>query len=114
MLTGETHNYNPASAAYGGIKPANPFSLNGGGWGAFEIAGRVSIMDLNDQLATATGIAGGRQTIYTAGLNWYPTNNIRFMLNYLHGDISRQASPTSIVNVGSSFDAVAMRTQFAF
>ena len=114
VLTGETHNYNPASAAYGGIKPANPFSLNGGGWGAFEIAGRVSIMDLNDQLATATGIAGGRQTIYTAGLNWYPTNNIRFMLNYLHGDISRQASPTSIVNVGSSFDAVAMRTQFAF
>ena len=114
VLTGETHTYNPASAAYNGIKPANPFSLQGGGWGAWEIAGRVSTMDLNDQLATATGIAGGRQTVYTAGLNWYVSGNIRFMLNYLHGDISRQASPTSTANVGSKFDAVAMRTQFAF
>jgi phosphate-selective porin OprO/OprP len=114
VLTGESHAYNPASAAYGGIKPANPFSLWGGGWGALEIAGRVSVMDLNDQLATANGIAGGRQTIYTAGLNWYPTSNIRFMLNYLHGDISEQKSPISTVNTGSSFDAVAMRTQVAF
>ncbi len=114
VLTGETHTYNPATAAYNGIKPANPFSLQGGGWGAWEIAGRVSTIDLNDQLATATGIAGGRQTVYTAGLNWYVSGNIRFMLNYLHGDISRQASPTSTANVGSKFDAVAMRTQFAF
>ena len=114
VLTGETHTYNPATAAYNGIKPANPFSLQGGGWGAWEIAGRVSTIDLNDQLATATGIAGGRQTVYTAGLNWYVSGNIRFMLNYLHGDISRQASPTSTADVGSKFDAVAMRTQFAF
>ena len=114
VLTGETRTYNPATAAYNGIKPANPFSLQGGGWGAWEIAGRVSTIDLNDQLATATGIAGGRQTVYTAGLNWYVSGNIRFMLNYLHGDISRQASPTSTANVGSKFDAVAMRTQFAF
>jgi phosphate-selective porin OprO/OprP len=114
MLTGESHTYNPASASYGGINPANPFSSYGGGWGAFEIAGRVSMMDLNDKLATATGIAGGQQLVYTAGLNWYPTRNVRFMLNYLHGDISKQASATSSVNTGSSFDAVAMRTQFAF
>ena len=114
MLTGESRAYNPASASYGGINPAHPFSLYGGGWGAFEIAGRVSMMDLNDKLATATGIAGGQQLVYTAGLNWYPTRNVRFMLNYLHGDISKQASATSSVNTGSSFDAVAMRTQFAF
>lgn len=114
VLTGETHTYNPATAAYNGIKPANPFSLQGGGWGAWEIAGRVSTIDLNDQLATATGIAGGRQTVYTAGLNWYANSNIRFMLNYLHGDISRQATATSTINTGSKFDAVAMRTQFAF
>ena len=51
VLTGETRTYNPATAAYNGIKPANPFSLQGGGWGAWEIAGRVSTIDLNDQLA---------------------------------------------------------------
>ena len=114
VLTGETHKYNPAAAAYYGIVPANPFSLAGGGWGAWEIAGRVSTMDLNDRLGTATGIAGGRQTIYTAGLNWYVNGNIRFMLNYLHGDVPRQASATNAADVGSKFDAVALRTQVAF
>lgn len=114
VLTGETHHYNPATASYGGIKPTRPFSLDGNGWGAWEIAGRVSTIDLNDQLGTTTGIAGGRQTVYTAALNWYVNNNIRFMLNYLHGDVSKQASATSTVDVGSKFDAVALRTQVAF
>ena len=52
VLTGETRKYNPGSASYGGIVPAHPFSLDGGGWGAWEIAGRVSTIDLNDQLGT--------------------------------------------------------------
>jgi phosphate-selective porin OprO/OprP len=114
VLTGETRSYNSASAAYNGVQPANPFSLSGGGWGAWEIAGRISMIDLNDQLATANGVAGGRQTIYTAGLNWYVNNNVRFMFNYLHGDITKQVSATSTGDVGAKFDAVAMRTQIAF
>ena len=32
VLTGETHAYSPATSSYGGIKPARPFSLDGGGW----------------------------------------------------------------------------------
>ena len=114
VLTGENHAYNPATASYSGIKPRDPFSLAGGGWGAWEIAGRVSTIDLNDQIAQATGIAGGRQTVYTAALNWYVNNNVRFMLNYLHGDIAKQASAVSNADVGSKFDAVALRTQVAF
>ena len=114
VLTGESHVYDPSTSAYKGIVPLNPFSLTGGGWGAWEVAGRISTIDLNDQLATANGVAGGRQTIYTAGLNWYATRNIRFMLNYLHGDITKQASATNFTDVGAKFDAVAMRTQIAF
>ncbi len=114
VLTGESRPYNPASAAYGGIVPTNPFSLTGGGWGAWEIGGRVSSMNLNDQLATATGVAGGRQTIYTAALNWYINRNVRFMFNYLHGDIAKQVSPTNFGDTGARFDAFAMRTQVAF
>jgi phosphate-selective porin OprO/OprP len=113
-ITGENRPYNPASASYGGLTPLHPFSLTGGGLGAIELAGRVSIVDLNDQLATANGVAGGRQTVYTAGLNWYPNSNIRFMFNYLHGDISKQISALNSGNSGSSFDAFAMRTQIAF
>jgi phosphate-selective porin OprO/OprP len=114
VLTGETHPYIPAYAAYGGIIPANPFSLWRGGWGAWEIAGRVSTISLNDQLGTANAVAGGRQTIYTAGLNWYVNRNIRFMFDYLHGNIAKQVSPTNTGDAGTKFDAFAMRTQVAF
>ena len=114
MLTGETHTYNSGTAAYNGIVPAHPFSLTTGGWGAWEIAGRFSKIDLDDHLATANGVAGGRQTIYTAGLNWYANRNVRLMFNYLHGDIAKQVSPTNFGDAGSTFDAFAMRTQVAF
>jgi phosphate-selective porin OprO/OprP len=114
VLTGETHPYIPADAVYGSIFPANPFSLWGGGWGAWEIAGRVSTMNLNHQLGTTNGVAGGQQTIYTAGLNWYVNGNIRLMFDYLHGNIAKQISPTNSGNAGARFDAFAMRTQVAF
>jgi phosphate-selective porin OprO/OprP len=113
-LTGESRAYQSASSSYGGIIPKNAFSLTGGGWGAWEIALRYSSINLNDQLAQANGVAGGRQTVYTAALNWYVSRNVRFMLDYLHGDITRQLSPTNFTNVGARFDAVAMRTQVAF
>ncbi len=114
VLTGETHPYIPAAAAYGGIIPANPFSLWAGGWGAWEIAGRISTINLNDQLGTTNGVAGGQQTIYTAGLNWYVNRNVRFMFDYLHGNIAKQVNPTNATNAGAKFDAFAMRTQVSF
>ena len=114
VLTGETRLYNSASASYGGVVPANPFSLSGGGWGAWEIAGRFSTIDLNDQLAAANGVAGGRQTIYTLALNWYANRNVRLMLDFLHGDVTKQLGPTNFTDAGSKFNAVAMRTQVAF
>jgi phosphate-selective porin OprO and OprP len=113
-VTGETRHYNPASASYTSLVPLNPFSLTGGGTGAIEIGGRISMVDLNDQLAIANGVAGGRQMVYGAALNWYPTTNVRFLFNYLHGDIGKQVSATNTGNVGSTFDAFAMRTQIAF
>ena len=114
VLTGEAHPYSASAAAYGGIKPLHPFSLDGGGWGAWEIAGRFSTIDLNDRVGSALGVAGGRQNIYTLGLNWYANQNVRLMLNYLHGDIGKQISATNFGDAGSTFDAVAMRTQVAF
>jgi phosphate-selective porin OprO/OprP len=111
-ITGESRTYNAANGAYNGIVPAHPFPLDG--LGAWEIAARYSVMDLNDGLGLPTGIAGGEQTIYTIGLNWYVTRNIRLMVNYLNGDISKQASPTNPADVGARLNALAMRTQVAF
>jgi phosphate-selective porin OprO and OprP len=113
-LTGETRKYNPAAASYLGLVPKHPFSLDGSGWGAWEIGGRVSMMDLNDQLGLANGVAGGRQLVYTVALNWYLNRNVRFMFDYLHGDVAKQLSPTNFTDAGSKFNAFAMRSQVAF
>jgi phosphate-selective porin OprO/OprP len=113
-IAGESRAYIPATGAYSAIKPNNPVNIDGTGWGAWEVAGRHSVMNLNDQLGSTAGIAGGQQTIYTAGLNWYVNNNITFKLNYLHGIFEKQASAISTVNVGANFDAIAGRMQIVF
>jgi len=107
-LTGESRKYAAGCGCYGGISPAHPFSLSSGTWGAWEIAARYSVLDLNDQT-----VLGGKETNYTFGVNWYPNNNMRFMLDYIHGDVDKTqaAAPT---NIGGTMDAVAMRMQFAF
>jgi phosphate-selective porin OprO and OprP len=114
ILTGESRAYSNPTASYLGVIPKDPFSLSGGGWGAWEIAARFSTIDLNDQLGSVEGVAGGKQTILTAGLNWYVNRNIRFVLNYLHGWIDKPVSATNLTDAGSKFDAVAMRTQIAW
>jgi phosphate-selective porin OprO/OprP len=75
------------------------------------------MIDLNDQLATANGVAGRKQTVHTAGLNWYVNRNVGFMFNYLHGDIAKQMSATNVGDVGdvgAKFDAFTVRTHIAF
>lgn len=102
-LTGEAYKYSMDGAAYKGVKPASPFTL-GGGIGAWELAVRYSTADLID---SGAGINGGQEKMWTGGLNWYANNNIRFMLNYIHAKEEGGAKQ-------GDFDAVALRTQFAF
>ena len=114
------------TGSYGGVSPDAPLSLKeGGGWGAVEFALRYSMVDLNDgniagrangNTAGGTGgIAGGKQTVYGVGVNYYATSNIRLMLDYLHTDLSKNTYGTGTVTpVGASIDAVAARFQVAF
>ena len=126
VLTGESHKYNKATGAYGGVTPAHVFSMKDGGWGAWEIAARVSYMDLNDNFipgltlaSQPNGVDGGKQTNFTFGLNWYPNTYMRFMLNYIHTDYDK-ANPSAVagaplgVAVGTGVDALAFRTQVAW
>ncbi len=83
-LTGEQHPYDPATASFRNIRPAKPLGTPGG-WGAWEVAARYSNVDLDFlpfSTAATGGIAGGKQDIWTLGLNWYPNNAIKFQLNY--------------------------------
>jgi phosphate-selective porin len=60
--------------------------LSDSGW-ADGTSPAVSV-DLNDQLPSAKQVAGRRQRVYTAGLNWYVNCNIRVMFDYLDGNIA--------------------------
>jgi Phosphate-selective porin O and P/ABC transporter len=121
-ITGEHRKYNPSAGSYAGIVPDYPFSWTTGGLGAWEIAARYSVVDLNDLFtpgiptSVTHGVAGGTQGIYTVGLNWYVNRNIRIMVNYLHGSVDKfsGAAATAGADIGAKFDALAMRTQIAF
>jgi phosphate-selective porin OprO/OprP len=120
-LTGETHKYLPASASYTRIVPAHAFDLSQGYWGAWEVAGRVSYIDLTSNFtsgqalsAQPSAVNGGKQTSFTAGLNWYPNNYMRVELNYIHTNYDKDNSGSSGIlgaPVGASIDALGLRTQ---
>ena len=125
-LTGEQHTYNPQSAAYFRIYPKHPFSLTDGQWGAWELAARVSYVDLDSDFRKGVALTsdpaavdGGRQTGYTLGLNWYPNDLFRLLLDYNHIDYDKingaaVKGAALGVPVGSRSDALTLRTQVAF
>jgi phosphate-selective porin OprO/OprP len=129
-LTGEHRKYIPATGSYSSISPAHPFdigTLTQGSWGALELGARYSVVDLNSNYTTgnvtsasSNAVAGGKQQVITVGANWYVNNNIRFMLDYLHGNISKPEGTAGVAgaplgsNVGLRFNAIALRTQVAW
>ena len=141
ILTGESKAYVPATGTFTSPKPAQPFSLSKGDWGAWELAARYSDLNLNDLVSdtsnivtgwTATAksytyyntVRGGDQKIVTLGLNWYPNNAVRFLLDYQWIDVSRLQAPAAVstlgtpalpaVNGGQNLQTIALRAQIAF
>jgi len=110
-LTGEKRSYSDSSGAFGGIRPKQPFMMGTGNWGAWEVAARYSYANLNDSDVAAV-VRGGIQRSTTLGLNWYPNQNIRFMFNWIHGEVERYNAGG--VNLGAEYDVFATRMQLAF
>ncbi len=142
FLTGEAKKYTTQNASnsrmqFGAPKPTSPFST-GGTWGAWELAARYSVLDLNFNvnptglavlaapIANSGEIRGGKQAITSVSLNWYLNNNMRTMFQYQHVDVDRVSSvplnaitnpvaPTvAYPNIGQDYDTFAVRVQFAF
>jgi phosphate-selective porin OprO/OprP len=108
-LTGEEHAYDPTTASFRSFRPTNPLGSKDG-WGAWELKARYSEINLDYQplLAAAVGgVAGGKQDVWTLGLNWYPTNGIRFALDYDNIQVNHVNAPAT--NISAS--AIALRTQ---
>ena len=107
VLTGESRKYNPVTGSYGGVVPKNIASWQNGGWGAWEIAGRYSQIKLND-----LNVLGGELKNTTVGLNWYVNPNIRFMFNWVHGQVDKNTALNA--DIGAKYDVYTMRTQVAW
>jgi phosphate-selective porin OprO/OprP len=78
LMTGESRGYKFEDGVFNNPKPKGV--VGQGGIGAWELVARYSTIDLTDG---DEGIEGGEQDNFTIGVNWYPTQNLKFMANYV-------------------------------
>ena len=117
-ITGEQRGYKTRGAYFDKIKPK-------GAMGAWELVARYEEIDVEyngatnsiqrmagngeiDLLATGAGRADNDAEKMLLGINWYPNNNVKFMLNY----IDAEADLSGRDNVDG--DAISLRAQYAF
>ncbi len=117
ILTGESRPYNPIDARFDAPKLNYNFNPEAGTWGAFELAARYSMIDLNYREGVGGApvlgaVRGGEQKIGTVGVNWYLNPSMRIMLDYQRVKIDR-LGPTGL-QVGQSYNALAARGQVNF
>ena len=98
FLTGERRAYKNSLSGFGSVKPNNNYGENG--WGAIELAVRLSSMDL-------TAANAGTLEDVTIGINWYLNPNTRVMFNYVMGEM---INGEEIITE----NAVMMRVQLSF
>lgn len=102
FFTGESRGYR--NGAWDRTRVLRPLSK--GGWGAFQINGRVDYLDLDDAalkqslsnnfISGTTSLAsdnsrlgrGGKQLGFLASLIWVPEDNARILVNYTHSRIT--------------------------
>lgn len=96
-ITGEARGYNESAGVFTDIRPRARA-------GALELAARVSRLDLSDGL-----VAGGEETNYALGLNWYVTDNARLMINVIRAEARPNRNGDE-----ESVNLAGLRTQIDF
>ena len=92
VLTGEVHEYDREFGSIERLKPHCP--INEGGIGAWELAGRLSTLDLNDG-----PVDGGRVHDATLGVNWFLNHNTRLQFNAIRSFLDRAPEGKSQANI---------------
>jgi len=129
ILTGERRVYNAGAAGFENPRPARIFSLENGTWGAWELAMRYSVLDLNyreNALPALGAIRGGEQDILSLGLNWYLNPALTLQFAWRNVSVDRTspggaafgagpfATPPLGTQVGQDLNIYSLRTQYAF
>lgn len=125
-ITGERRRFNPGTFAWDSPLADHPFSLADRTWGAWELTGRYSDIDLNYHAGaagtapSADAVRGGDQRIVTGGVNWFPNSFFRLLLDYQDVQI-RRLSPSAAAfqtpvgaQVGQHYHVIMLRSQFSF
>ena len=114
-LTGEPRGYKSGSGVFTGLKPK-------GGMGAWELVARHEDADVDVKAYNLE--ASVKRTVL--GVNWYPTRNVRMMLNYIDAeakDCGEEDAEEARYNVAfkscgyngkDSGDGYSLRAQYAF
>jgi phosphate-selective porin OprO/OprP len=94
FLTGEHRPYDRKTGTIDRVIPKSNLTFAGTncnpGLGAWEVAGRWSWLDLNDN-----AIQGGTIVDYTAGVNWYWNPYTKMVFNYVHSISDSPVLPQS-------------------
>lgn len=102
-VLGRPRQYESSNAVWSAPRPdEGGFNPAAGRWGAIEVGGRFSTIDLTD-----AEVRGGRQSVWTAGVGWVPVDPLRFVLQYQHATVEGGADDRR-------FQAVALRAQLKF
>jgi phosphate-selective porin OprO and OprP len=99
------------------IIPAHPLDPDAGGWGAVELAARVSALDIDNEIFTS-GIApaagnANKALAVSVGPNWWLTRNIRISPNFIYEKYNDKVDFGSGVQ-RNNMKGVLVRTQIDF
>jgi len=82
FLTGEEE-------AYKGVRVINPFSIVDGTWGAWELAARYHILNVDNAAFTGgttsfanPNTSASKAAAWTVGVNWWLNENLKWVLDY--------------------------------
>ena len=98
LLFGGTQNYDSNGAKYTRTTSERE-------WGNLEVAFRYEYCDFNtgklfSHSIADSGILGGSAEAYTVGLNYYPTKNVKFVINWQYNNNDRYANQKGKSYVG--------------
>lgn len=111
LLFGGNQNYDEGGAKYTRVN-------RGQNWGDLELCLRYEECDFNfEKAAIADKYRGGFARAYAVGLNYYPSQNVKLVLNYQYNDNDEFADAGGDIDVpetGLDYSMIAMRFEVAF
>jgi phosphate-selective porin OprO/OprP len=107
VLTGE-------KAGFTAIEPKRPFTLGSPGWGAWQLVGRFSRFDIDDDAFPSFAnpdFSATDATSWSVGVNWWINRNVRLLTSYTRTTFTGGGAPVSIANPGSALPPSTVTAQ---